>query len=130
MTVKTSALPSAIKLTPELAAKLQAFSQRRQIIEATLEASIQAAIKTATEMSIEAEQEHRDDWASMLAELQVADDKGWTADVNDVNDAYLVRFDELQNALVADQAAEQALAKADGARAGAVPVGSDPSTPS
>jgi len=95
--VNTSALPSAVKLTPEQAERLRVYNHEKIVIAQTLQSGIDAVLKAGTEQSMAAELKAQAEFKSVLSELGLDPlSFNYTADLHDVERAYLVDSNELQ----------------------------------
>jgi len=123
MSIDASKFDSAIKLDPAVAAQFVEVNQRLQSLSEILDQAVRAAIDQANKLKFDLEHESRALWDKTLGELGLdITSVNWSADIKDVNAAYIFRQDELNAAMQAEHLATF------GAAPGNAPEPIDPST--
>lgn len=123
MPIDVSKFESAIKLDPVVAAQFVEVNQRLQSLSEILDQAVRAAIDQANKLKFDLEHESRALWDKTLGELGLdITQVNWSADIKDVNAAYIFQQDELNTAMQAERAATF------GGAPGALPEPIDPAT--
>lgn len=96
-TVNTSALPSAVKLSPEQATRLRVYNHEKLVIAQVMQDGFKAVMDASAAQSMAAELKAQAEFKSVLSELGLDPLAfNYTADLHDVESAYLVDGAELQ----------------------------------
>lgn len=105
--IDTASLKSAVKLTVEQAELLRTYNHEKLMIQNALQSALTAAMAVNVEQSLACEIKAQKNFKAVLDELGLDPlATNFTADLNDVNNAYFVDADELQELLTkADDAA-------------------------
>lgn len=106
MSIDVSKFESAIQLDPTVAARFVEVNQRLQSLSEILDQAVRSAIDQANKLKFDLEHESRALWDKTLGELGLdITSVNWSADIKDVNQAFIFRQDELNAAMQAEHLA-------------------------
>jgi hypothetical protein len=94
--IDVSKLDSAVKIHPDVAANLAMLNRKRNLVNEQMEAAISMALKTGTEQAMAVQEEQHKAWTEALANLGLDPSVGWSADVENAENAYFVNHNILQ----------------------------------
>jgi len=108
MHIDVSKLPTSAKLDPKTAFNLALLNKKKEAIAKTLNAAIEAAIAHGTNATMALDSEAAVLWDKAISDLGLQADAGWSADLKDPNNAYIVRADILNAEIQRVQALDSA----------------------
>lgn len=100
--VNFAALPSALKVSPELAVKFNELSARQEESQRLLQEAINAVMAKGLDINTELQLTSNALWKELEAELKITSTDGlanWSLDSTDVENCYTAPRDEVNDAI-------------------------------